>query len=506
MQTIHDKKYAHLFDTKQLNIEVKQKSVKAGFASLTSQGLSLGITLVRAAILARLLSPEDYGVFTMVVVVSSFAVIFKDLGLSTATVREKNITHAQVSNLFWINALIGLISMVVIWVAAPGMVWFYHDTRLTAIAWVLSLSFLFGGLTVQHQALLKRQMQFGKIAMITVFSSAASSLLGIIIAWFQGNYWALVWMQVSQNLIVMLGFWYATGWMPGLPTGKAGTRKFIRVGLDIAGLNAFSTVTQQIDKIIIGRIADASALGLYNKAQQIPELISGQIRLAFFAVALPALSSLQDERERFAEYYYKFLAIVCWTTMPLSAFCFVFAEEIILLYFGPKWYGAVIFMRIFSLNSFLMPALTTMDQIPLALGYSRRYLFAGIFRSVALVGAVAFVAPFYGTVGIAYSLACADVIAFVPFARLCLKHSPVSHKKYWSTIVPPLMISVFIAAGFYIVKFLPVMHGIGSKMVLMTIFLLSAALLFLSCDVLKIGSTTGIGAIFLNKISFKEKP
>ena len=129
-----DNKYAHLFDTSGINKEVKQKSVKAGIANLISQGLSLFITLVRAAILARLLTPEDYGVFTMVVVVVSFALIFKDLGLSTATIREKEITHAQVSNLFWINTLIGLVSMAIVIAIAPIIVWFYHDSRLAPVA------------------------------------------------------------------------------------------------------------------------------------------------------------------------------------------------------------------------------------------------------------------------------------------------------------------------------------------------------------------------------------
>ena len=113
LKKLKNNQYALLFDTQNINKEVKQKSVKAGAANLASQALSLAITLVRAAILARLLSPDDYGVFTMVIVIISFALIFKDLGLSTATIREKEITHEQVSNLFWINTLLGFFSMVI---------------------------------------------------------------------------------------------------------------------------------------------------------------------------------------------------------------------------------------------------------------------------------------------------------------------------------------------------------------------------------------------------------
>ncbi len=505
MTTSKDHKYAHLFKTEGVNRDVGKKSVRAGYASLSSQGMSMGITLVRAAVLARLLTPEDYGVFTMVVVVSSFAIIFKDLGLSTATVREKHITHAQVSNLFWINTLFGVISMIVVWAASPAIVWFYQDTRLAAIALVLSIGFLFGGLTVQHQALLKRQMQFGKIALITVLSAIASSILGVITAWYFGNYWALVWMQVSHNLFFMIGFWLATKWIPGLPTKKAGTKKFIRFGLDVAGLKAFSTVAGQVDKLIIGRISDAVTLGLYNKGQQVPQMIGNKFRLAFFAVALSALSAQQDEDERFAEYYYKFLAIVSWTTMILSAFCFVFAEEIIHIYFGPKWLDSVIFMQIFSIRAFLMSAITTMDQIPLALGYSRRYLYAGLCRRIALVGSISIIAPFYGTIGIALCMAFSDVIAFIPFSILCLKRTPVTLKKFWRTITPPFIVSILLAVIFYIFKSNPTVQGVGYTLVFMSTFLLGAALLFLSCDFLKIGSTTGIGSTIIQKMNFRGK-
>ena len=499
----YDKKYAHLFDTSKISSEVKKKSVKAGFANLLSQGMSLGITLVRAAILARLLSPEDYGVFAMVVVVASFAVIFKDLGLATATIREKKINHAQVSNLFWINTLLGFISMLIVMALAPAIVWFYHDARLADIALILSVGFLFGGMTVQHQALLKRQMQFGKIAIITVMASFASSFLGIVVAWVQGNYWALVWMQIANNLFLMIGFWFAAGWIPGFPSKNAGIRKFLKIGFDVAGLNAFSTITQQIDKIIIGRISSARVLGLYNKGAQVPKLISEQFRMAFFSVALPALSTLQSERTRFAGYYYKFLNFVCWATMPLSAFCFIFAKDIVLVYFGHKWSGAVIFMRIFSIQAFIMPAVTTLDQIPLALGFSRRYLFAGIVRSITLISCIIVIAPFYGVIGIAWCVATSDLIAFIPFIKLCLKDSPVSMKGYFSTISVPALVSICMAILFYLFN-ASITPGVTATIASMVSFFIFTVIFFVIADYLNIRGSTGIAQVMITRLKLRS--
>lgn len=484
--------YALLFDTQTINKEIKQKSVKAGVANLTSQALLLTITLVRAAILARLLSPDDYGVFTMVIVVISFALIFKNLGLSTATIREKEITHEQVSNLFWINTALGFFSMIVVIVLAPGIVWFYDDSRLASIALVLSVAFLFGGLAVQHQALLRRQMQFGKIAAITICAGLASSILGIFLAWFQYGYWALIWMEVSRSFFLMIGFWSFTKWIPGLPSKRAGTKRFLKLGLDVAGLNAFSTITQNIDKIIAGRIANASLLGLYGKGNQVPNLISGQFRMAFFAVALPALSSLQKEKERFSQYYYGFLNLICWVTMPFAVMLFVFADEIIQIYFGPKWIGSAIFMKIFAIHSFIMPAVTTLDQIPLALGHSRRYLLGGIIRSIGTIVCVAIGAVLYGVMGVAIGVSIANLITFIPFSRLCIKDSPVMMKGYFKTLYIPLLTSISIGGVFYWYKSHYINNGMFYDLLNMLVYLMAVLTFLLALDFLRIGHHIGI--------------
>jgi len=498
-----DHKYSHLFDTAGINQEIRHKSVKAGAANLISQGLTLSVTLVRAAILARLLTPEDYGLFTLVAVVASFAIIFKDLGLSTATIREKEITHAQVSNLFWINTLIGIGSMAVVIAIAPVIVWFYQDARLLPIALLLSVAFVFGGLSVQHQALLARQMQFGKIALVTVFSSIASSITGVLIAWFQYNYWALIWMEVSRNLFLMIGFWYLTGWRPGLPSRFTGTKKIIKIGLDVAGMNAFSTLTKGIDKIIAGRISSAYLLGLYSKGNQVPEMISMQFRMALFSVALPALASLQDEQNRFAQYYYKFLYVVSWVTMPLSVFCFIFSEAIIQIYFGSQWAGSVIYLRIFSLNAFLLPVITTLDQVPLALGHSRRYLAAGISRSVGTIFCVAVGAFFYGIVGIAIGLAIANIITFIPFITICTKNAPITVKEYFQTISIPLLISIVLGIVFYFLKSNYLDVGIIYELSFMLAYLVTLSMVVLICDFYRFGVHLGIVSTLINKINSK---
>jgi PST family polysaccharide transporter len=491
MQKNQNNKYELLFDTQALNKEVKQRSVKAGIANLISQAVLFTTTLVRAAILARLLSPEDYGVYTMVIVVISFALIFKDLGLSTATIREKEITHAQVSNLFWINTMIGLFSMLVVIAAAPGIVWFYKDSRLFLVALALSVAFLFAGLSVQHQAILKRQMQFGKIAIIMISAGLGSTLLGILVAWLRNDYWALIWMNVANNFFLMIGFWIFAKWIPGLPSKKAGTKKILKIGLDVAGLNAFSTITRDLDKIIAGRIASAPLLGLYTKGNQVPSLVSGQFRMAFFSVALPALSSLQTEKIRFSQYYYDFLNLICWVTIPLAVALFVFADEIIRIYFGPQWDGSAIFMQIFAIHALLMPAVTSLDQVPLALGHSRRYLAAGIVRSLGTIFCVSLGAMLYGVIGIAAGVAAAIIFTFIPFSRLCIQESPIKLKSFFKILSTPLLTAVAIGGVFYMLKSIYAADSIFCALLCMFFYFAVILACMLFFDFTGIGRSTG---------------
>jgi O-antigen/teichoic acid export membrane protein len=175
------------FNTDHLRANLKNRTVSSGVVTLTAQGAKFFLTIASTVILARLLSPYDYGLLAMVATIMSLLRVFKDAGLSAATVQRDTITHAQVSNLFWINvALAGLLALIMA-TAAPAIAWFYHEPKLVGIALWLSLTFLISGSTVQHQALLQRQMRFKAIAVIQVGSMAVSLVVGVLMALWAGG-------------------------------------------------------------------------------------------------------------------------------------------------------------------------------------------------------------------------------------------------------------------------------------------------------------------------------
>ena len=164
-------KYNHIFDTTQLNADLNKSSLKSGAVTITSQGIMLVLQLGSTMILARILSPNDYGINAMAVAVTGFANIFGHLGLSTVTIQRAEINHEQVSALFWINVFLGILLNVVIAALSPVVAWFYKTPELLWVMLALSTIFTISGLSIQHNALLKRQMRFYSIAKIVQIAS-----------------------------------------------------------------------------------------------------------------------------------------------------------------------------------------------------------------------------------------------------------------------------------------------------------------------------------------------
>ena len=214
------------FVTAHLLTDLKGRTISSGFITVTAQGVQFALTLASTMILARLLTPGDFGLLAMSWTIIGFLRIFREAGLSTATVQREGITHAQVSNLFWINVVVsGFISLLVA-AAAPVVAWFYREPRLVEITLALSITFFLAGLAVQHMALLNRQMRFKVIALIQVGSVLAGVLVGIGMAWLKYGYWSLVGMNLTTSMVALLMTWSVCRWRPQFFARRSGTRLF----------------------------------------------------------------------------------------------------------------------------------------------------------------------------------------------------------------------------------------------------------------------------------------
>ncbi|GAB4531188.1 MAG: lipopolysaccharide biosynthesis protein [Pleurocapsa sp.] len=338
------------FGTDRLKKELKQRSIRGGAVTILAQASKFILQMGSTIVLARLLLPEDYGLIGMVTVTIGFAQLFKDLGLANATVQKSEINHQQVSTLFWINFVISCLTAAVVAALAPVVSWFYQEPRLIGITIALASIFIFGGLTVQHQALLRRQMYFTSLAKIEIASTFCGVLTAIIAASYGLGYWALVLMQIVTTAGNALGVWLVCSWRPGKPAKGAGIKSMLAFGGNLTGFNIVNYFSRNLDNILIGRYWGSQQLGLYAKAYQLVLLPIQQINTPITNVALPALSSLQNEPEQYRRYYYRAILLISTLGMPLTAFLFASADKAILLMLGEQWLDVVPIFR------YLMPA------------------------------------------------------------------------------------------------------------------------------------------------------
>lgn len=329
--------YEQYFQTDHLQKDLHARSFRGGAITLTGQGARFALNLVSTAIMARLLRPQDFGLVAMVTSITSFVGLFKDLGLSNATVQRLSVTHAQISFLFWINVALSLATTAVVIALAPAIAWFYHEPRLLRVTLILSLSFVISGLTVQHQALLRRQMQFKSLAVRDMVAMLCGVTSGIILAWFGFGYWSLVAVPVATNIASCILLWTICHWRPGPFQRGIGAREMLKFGGNLTAFNLLNYFSRNFDNILIGRVLGAAPLGIYSKAYGLLMLPIAQINFPMAAVMLPGLSRLQKEPVEYARLFTNAVRAISLLTLPIVVFCFFFAHDAVHVLLGRRW-------------------------------------------------------------------------------------------------------------------------------------------------------------------------
>jgi PST family polysaccharide transporter len=254
--------FARFSRTDDVRANLKQKSIRGAVFMASGNAADVFVRLGSIAILARLLMPEDFGLIAMVLALTSILDGFRDFGLSAATVQRPNISHRQVSNLFWMNVAVGVVLASIVALAAPLIATFYQESRLVGISVALSLVFVWNGLAVQHEALLVRQLRQGELTLIRLAAGVVSVAIAVGLALNDWGYWALVWREILRSAFITSGVWLRCLWVPGLPRRKVGTRVLVRFGSEISLTHVLASLIMHVDKLLIGRLFGAAPVGI----------------------------------------------------------------------------------------------------------------------------------------------------------------------------------------------------------------------------------------------------
>ena len=437
-------RFRQLTCTHAVRDDLRGKSVRAAAFTWVAGVGDFVLRIGSTALLARLILPEHFGLVMMVTAVTSIADQFRDLGLSSATIQRKEITHAEVSNLFWVNVLAGLCIAVSVCALSPLISIYYKEPRLTVIVCVMASSFVWGGSMVQHQALLARQLKLGHSAAVRVLSSAVSTGLAIWLAWMGFGYWALVWREVVRSALLTVGMWLCFRWVPGLPCWKTDIRSMMGFGANLSIANILGSFSSGIDRLLLGRYWGPGPVAIYRQAYQLLVVPMEQLLGPMFQVTQPGLSMLQAEDARYRRFYQKVLTVVCIATMPLSLFVTVNSAEITRVVLGRKWLGCAEILMILSLGTFIKAPVGWSGHVLITRGRSKRYLGLTTVQNLTLV-IMMLLGVRWGMVGVAIADVVATYLFAAPNLYYSLKDSPVTVATFFSTIMRPATASMVMA-------------------------------------------------------------
>jgi len=348
-----------------------------------------------------------------------------------AAVKREGITHAQVSNLFWTNVTLGVTISLILAISAPGIAWFYQEPRLVSITLALSTTFLFTTSTVQHMALLKRQMRFKAIALIQVGSVAAGILTGIGMALLKCGSWSLVGMQLATPMLALLLTWSASRWRPQLPARRSGTRSLLSFGANLTGSTFLWSLARGSDGLLVGRVYGPSSVGLYSRAMALISRPVEQLIGPIESVFVPMLSRLQTQPARYRRILLESYEVIAIASFLLAGLLFALAHPLTLVVLGPKWEKAAGIVAAFSLVAAYSPISSVSTWLLTSQGRGRDFLRLSLVSSSVVL--VSFVAGLpFGPTGVAISYSASCLFIVLPADHyIAGRRGPVTTRDLW---------------------------------------------------------------------------
>jgi len=421
--------------------EFKQKSVRGGALSMFGQGVGMALQIGTTIILARLLLPTDYGLQSMVFTLTAFFSLFKDAGLSVATVQRETLTREHISTLFWINIGLGTLLTVIVAAAAPLLAVFYKEPRLLWLTVASASIFLFNSLSVQHRALLDRSMRFATNVKIDILCAVISAFIAIGMAALGCGYWSLICQNISLPLVGTIAVWIAMPWIPGKPRWTPELKSMVRFGGTVTLNSVVVYVAYNMEKILLGRYWGAAPLGIYGRAYQLATLPVQQLIGAVHTIAFSVLSRMQGEMERLQRAYLKSLSLIVSLTIPVVISSGLFSNEIVAVVLGPRWTESAPVLRLLSPTVMFLALVNPFSWFLSATGQVRRSLnTAFLICPVVILGII--VGLRYGPRGVAVGYSSAMVLLFVPIVAWATYGTGITARAYWNAVKRPL------AAGF----------------------------------------------------------
>ena len=352
------------------------------------------IQFIVSVVLARMLTPDDYGLIGLITVFIAVANVFAQSGLGQALVQKKYADDIDFSTVFYYNIIFSLILYAALFFSAPLIADFYDQPQLISVIRVLGITVVINGINGVQQAYVQKTMQFKRFFYSTIIGTVSSAVVGLIMAYKGFGVWALVGQNVSNQVVNVTILWFTIEWKPILKFSFGRMTKLFSFGWKLLCSSLIDTIYNNIYSLVIGKFYSSSDLGYYNKGKSFPLLIINNINSAINSVLFPVMSEAQDDGERLKMMTRRSITISTYIIFPAMAGLAEIAEPMIVLLLTEKWLPAVPFVQFCCFTYAFWPVHTANLQAITALGRSDIFLKLEIIKKIIGIISLIISAPF----------------------------------------------------------------------------------------------------------------
>jgi PST family polysaccharide transporter len=381
---------------------LRQRTVSGLWWNAITLSLNKALQFATTVTLARLLSPREFGLIGMIVVITGFASSIMDAGLRASLVQKQNLSNRHLDTVFWLNVSFGGALTVIFGLSSPLLAKFYDEPSLCPLAVALAFNFLIGSVNVVQYGLLQKVLDFRKLFWVNIGATVGSTIFAILLALAGTGVWSLVGQSLCDNLIRTAQIWRFSSWKPKRRFQLSAVKSLLSFGSYVVGFNVVVYCAQNFDKLIIGRQMGTSALGTYGLSDRLMRLPLTSVTDPFGAVIFPALSEIQKDLELMRRVYLQANCTIVLFTFPMMLGLCVLAEPAILVIYGSQWRDAVAIVQLLCLAGLAQSVYNTGGWIFLSLGRTDILFWLGVFSMLVRVSGV-LVGMHWGLSGIAWA-------------------------------------------------------------------------------------------------------
>ena len=338
-----------------MSSSMKSKTVNGFKWGLIDNFANSGVTFIVGLFLARLLSPEEFGVLGIITVFINISVTIIDGGLATALIRKKEVHEVEYNTVFYSNLVVSLLLLGILCAGSNFIADFFHQPVLEPALSVMSVVLLINALSLVHKTILIKKIDFKSQAIFSLVSSLLSGIVGISMAYNGMGIWSLVGQQLSRQVLLTISFWIVGKWVPKMMFSVACFKELYNFGLKLLAANLINTLFKDAFLVVIGKIYSTKDLGYYKQAEQFNAILSNNFSQIVRKVTLPALSQIQDEKERLKVTYRRLFVSVAIVSFAAVFVFSAISKPLLLLLIGEKWLPSVKLLQIMSLYAAIYP-------------------------------------------------------------------------------------------------------------------------------------------------------